>query len=284
MNTPENSPQNLLDILNNIQLSLQNFSSNVAEGGNLLAIAFGEEYDRPVATSILTAWNNGDFSQIPTIQIIDGSILNGANAGYATVHNTIYISDTFLLHHPLESITEVLLEEIGHWFDAQVNDTDTSGDEGELFAAQVLGKPLTAQQLKRIKSEDDTATIYLDGVAIEIEQSTAYPDYPWIIGSYKTPNYAQDIQIVGSYAYIADRFSGIQIIDISNTQIPTFVGKYDTPSFSWYDTYSNAQDVEVVDNYAYIADSQRGLQILNISNPATNLSRDSRQGKSLGRG
>jgi hypothetical protein len=38
MNTPENSPQNPLDILNNVQLSLQNFSSSVAGGGQQLAV------------------------------------------------------------------------------------------------------------------------------------------------------------------------------------------------------------------------------------------------------
>lgn len=48
-------------------------------------------------------------------------------------------------------------------------------------------------------------------------------------------------------------------MDISNPQIPTIVGSYDTPDL--------AIGIFVVGNYAYVADYSSGLQIVNVSNP-----------------
>ncbi len=64
---------------------------------------------------------------------------------------------------------------------------------------------------------------------------------------------------MGNYAYIADYFSGLQIIDISNPTNPILKGNY----------YSSgeATDVQVVGNYAYLAAGGGGLQIIDISNP-----------------
>ena len=71
--------------------------------------------------------------------------------------------------------------------------------------------------------------------------------------------YAQDVEVVGNYAYLADGDSGLQIIDISNPTNPTLKGNYDTPDYAY--------GVQVVGNYAYVADGDSGLQIIDISNP-----------------
>jgi hypothetical protein len=59
----------------------------------------------------------------------------------------------------LNLITRVLLEEIGHKVDSVINTTDTTGDEGELFAHLILQKNLTRDQIQAIQVEDDTAII-----------------------------------------------------------------------------------------------------------------------------
>jgi Tfp pilus assembly protein PilE len=66
-----------------------------------------------------------------------------------------------------------------------------------------------------------------------------------------------DVQIVGNYAYVADNFSGLQIIDISNPAAPTLKGNYDTSG--------NAYGVQIVGNYAYVADYGGGLKIIDVS-------------------
>ncbi len=84
---------------------------------------------------------------------------------------------------------------------------------------------------------------------------------PTLVGNYNTSSYAHGVQVVGNYAYVADGFSGLQIIDISNPTTPTLKGNYDTSGY--------AQSVQVVGNYAYVADDDKGLQIIDISNPTT---------------
>jgi uncharacterized delta-60 repeat protein len=65
----------------------------------------------------------------------------------------------------------VILEEIGHWFDSQINLNDTLGDEGELFATIVTGKELRETELTRICEENDKGIIYLGEEAIDVEKA-----------------------------------------------------------------------------------------------------------------
>ena len=84
---------------------------------------------------------------------------------------------------------------------------------------------------------------------------------PSFAGSYDTPGTAWGVAVSGSYAYVADRDFGLQIIDVSNKANPTRVG--------WYDTRGLSYDVVVLGNFAYVADSFRGgLQIIDVSNKA----------------
>ena len=94
-------------------------------------------------------------------------------------------------------------------------------------------------------------------------------------GSYDTPDYAEGIMVSGNYAYVADGDSGLQIINISNPESPTFVSSYNTPG--------HATDVYISGNYAYVADGYSGLQIINISNPASPILTGSfTQGRAMG--
>ncbi len=287
MNTNTDS---LAQSLDSVKYSLQ----NLIIGEDSLKIAFGEEYDRLAASTILSAWNNGDFGQIPTIQIIDGTILNGANAGYALANNTIYVSDYFLANSSGDRIAKVLTEEIGHFFDAQINTVDPVWDEGEVFADLVTysrGERPFATTINR-RPEDDSATIYIDGVAIQIEQSIdligqwggsfnsvkVVSNYAYIAKKYELlildisdPNQpitmstipackdAVDLEVVSNTVYMADGRDGLVIVDVSNPFAPHRLGGYDTSGYAW--------DVEVVDNIAYIADHEGGLVIVDVSNP-----------------
>jgi len=62
------------------------------------------------------------------------------------------------------AITRVLVEEIGHYIDARINPSlDTPGDEGEVFACDVLNETLTAEDRQCISLEDDHASFVIDG-------------------------------------------------------------------------------------------------------------------------
>lgn len=78
---------------------------------------------------------------------------------------------------------------------------------------------------------------------------------PTLAGTYNTPGYARDVFISGSYAYVADAGSGLQVINVADPAGPTLAGSYDTPY--------NAQGVFVSGNYAYVACYI--LQVIDVS-------------------
>ncbi|MBK1990921.1 hypothetical protein A0J48_026000, partial [Sphaerospermopsis aphanizomenoides BCCUSP55] len=133
--------------------------------------AFGTQYDHSAAEILRLQWQAGDFSQLPEIEIIDSSILGGANGAYASSKNKIYLSNTFVANATSAAISAVLLEEIGHFVDDQINLTDSAGDEGAIFAELVQGKSLDASTLEALQAEDDSAIINLDGERVLVEQA-----------------------------------------------------------------------------------------------------------------
>jgi hypothetical protein len=62
------------------------------------------------------------------------------------------------------------------------------------------------------------------------------------------------VAVSGNYAYIADSFTGLRIIDISNPAAPGETG--------FFDTGDNARSVDVSGNYVYLADGADGLYII----------------------
>ena len=227
------------------------------------------------------------------------------------------------------------MEEYGHFVDAPLNLVDTPGDEGELFSALVRGMSLSVTELNRIQAEDDHAAVVIDGASIEVEQATTLigewnpfsiaralavvghyvyavgdglsiidisnPVLPTLTGNYDIPGYANDVYVMGGYAYVIDDDSGLLIIDIGNPALPTLKGSYNTSGYAYgvqvvgsyayvadftyglniidisnpalpilkgnYNTSGYARDVRVVGNYAYVADDDSGLQVIDISNP-----------------
>jgi hypothetical protein len=134
--------------------------------------AFGTQYNRSGAEILRLQWLSGDFSQLPQIEILDSNILGSANGAYASSTNKIYLSNSFLANATTEAISAVLLEEIGHFVDAQINQTDSAGDEGAIFATLVQGYSLNAQSLTNLRAENDYATITVNGEELIVEQST----------------------------------------------------------------------------------------------------------------
>jgi len=134
-----------------------------------MQVAFGEDF--------LVGAN--DFQQdwtVPQIEIRDGAEIAGANGAYAGATHTIYMSREFLDSSSADAASSVLLEEMGHAIDWQFKDTDAPGDEGAIFSALVRGESLDEGRLSRLKVEDDSATVVLDGELVEIELDWELPE------------------------------------------------------------------------------------------------------------
>ena len=123
------------------------------------------------ATQLRQQWQSRDFSQLPPI-----TVKNFGNSGifgaYSSSINKIYISQALIDSGDATTLSAVLLEEIGHFIDAQINSSDTPGDEGQLFSALVRGEVLTKEQIAAIREENDAATITVDGQAISVEMAS----------------------------------------------------------------------------------------------------------------
>ncbi|MBD2484093.1 Calx-beta domain-containing protein [Planktothrix sp. FACHB-1365] len=135
--------------------------------------AFGNNWDIQKAQSLTQDWLTGEFKGIPDIKIVSQADIDGANGAFADAIDTIYLSREFLAQNTAnpEAVVDILLEETGHFIDSVVNSTDTAGDEGERFATVVQGKTLTPTELAAIQTEDDTATVVIDGQTLVIEQA-----------------------------------------------------------------------------------------------------------------
>ncbi|MDY7050016.1 MAG: Calx-beta domain-containing protein, partial [Microcystis panniformis WG22] len=136
-----------------------------------LETAFGTSYDVVKATQLRQQWQSRDFSQLPEIEVVNSSVLGSANGAYGISTNKIYLSESFFASASLDALVAVILEEIGHYVDAQINRVDTVGDEGELFSHLVRGVNLTEAELTYIQAEDDRSVINLEGQFIGVEQA-----------------------------------------------------------------------------------------------------------------
>lgn len=80
-----------------------------------------------------------------------------------------------------------------------------------------------------------------------------------LIGHYDTPVWANDLVIIGNYAYITDGTGGLQIVDISDSTLPEPVNKVTLPG--------NSYAIAGTSQYLYIGDREDTLRILSLSNP-----------------
>ena len=143
--------------------------TNNSDFDNKLKLAFGDN----IETDLLKkTWIVGDFN-FPEIEIVNSSEINYANGAYAKATNKIYLAQEFLLANinNLDAVTDVVLEEYGHYIDSQLNDVDTPGDEGAIFAALVRGEELNKSELQQLRNEDDSAVVVLEGESVAIEQN-----------------------------------------------------------------------------------------------------------------
>ncbi len=160
----------LLPILPVVDDVLFNFAQSDEFWANL-AIAFGTSYDVVKATQLRQQWHSRNFSQIPPIEVLSDEVLGTANGAYSRSTNKIYLSASFLNTASPAAIINVILEEIGHYVDAQINPVDSAGDEGAIFAELVQGNSLDVATLDALRAENDQTTIIVNGEIIQVEQA-----------------------------------------------------------------------------------------------------------------
>ncbi len=168
-------PQSNLDKATAIaQQQLTTAAQNHDGWHEIMRQSYGDVYDYQQAEQLRQQTLAGDFSWMPDVQIVSADELNsggGLHGGaYSADTNTIYISAELLDADP-ELAATVLLEELGHAIDTLVNVSDTQGDEGEIFGRLISGETLSESELAAIRAEDDSGTIIIGGVRVDVEYS-----------------------------------------------------------------------------------------------------------------
>jgi len=91
-------------------------------------------------TALISQWAAGDFSGLPPIEVVEGSVLPGAAGAYAISTGTIYLNGDWLAPASEQQVMRVLTHELGHYLDGAMNKVDSPDDEGELFAALLFSQ------------------------------------------------------------------------------------------------------------------------------------------------
>jgi len=162
------------DILGIVRERLQQAASNP----DLFFQVFGNKANTSELQTVRSQWSVGDFSQLPSIQILSAANTDGAFGAYASSTQTMYLSDALFQSSaaPTNSVlgaAGVLIEETFHWLDDRVG-TDTQGDEGELAKDLIFGVSLSASELTRIRAEDDRGFINVNGHLTAVEMAADY--------------------------------------------------------------------------------------------------------------
>jgi hypothetical protein len=131
---------------------------------------FAEKFALAFGTTISSEQFLQSVAALPQIEVRSDAELNGALGAFSAQTQKIYLSESLLMGD-LVRLRSVLIEEIGHFVDAQVNSVDSPGDEGAIFAAVVLGQKLSSSQLAQLKAEDDQAVVMIDGQETAIEMA-----------------------------------------------------------------------------------------------------------------
>ncbi|MBM5794336.1 MAG: hypothetical protein FJ057_10480, partial [Cyanobacteria bacterium K_DeepCast_0m_m1_088] len=137
--------------------------------------ALGISASDAAAASLFRAWAEGNFQSLPALELVMPQTLGHAAAAYVASSGTILINSSCWAQSSSDHIQAVLSEELGHHLDAQFNRHDTSGDEGELFAALLLGRTLTANQRRLIARDNDHGFIRHGDQIVAVEFAAPIP-------------------------------------------------------------------------------------------------------------
>ncbi len=173
----ENLNEDSQSVLEEAIVNAQSYLSKFA-GSNVflqkITDVFGSSFDADKLSYFRQSWLNGDFETLPEIEVRSQEDLGGANGAFAASTNKIYLAKEYIAQNSFNSgaTVDVFLEEIGHFVDANINQIDTVGDEGEIFSALVQGVKLNEATLKLLKADNDINVVNLDNQKIKIEQDT----------------------------------------------------------------------------------------------------------------
>lgn len=150
---------------------------------------------------LLEAWGQGNFDDLPAIEVLPGAAFAGARGAYGSETGIIYLNGDWLARATNLQVHRVLNEELGHHLDASLNESDSPGDEGELFARLLQGQVIDSASLQEVRTSNDHGTLAADGQVINAEFSS---------DDQNAPNSSQTFRIEENQLDAQASYEGIQ--------------------------------------------------------------------------
>ncbi|MCC0175687.1 hypothetical protein I4641_01675 [Waterburya agarophytonicola K14] len=158
---------------------LQGFVDRDNSSGTLAEV-FGDGFDVDLGNDLIESvvtdlTGETEDSSGVAIEILPAEQINNASGAYAADNSTIYLSEEFLIDNAdnPDAVSNVVIDSVGHFLDSEANSTDSPGDEGEIFAAEVTGVSLSDVELSILRGVEDAGAVNINGENIEVEQQTS---------------------------------------------------------------------------------------------------------------
>ena len=153
------------------QTALREFEQS-PDFASKMNLAFGDGFNCQPSKSKVLIDNLAQGKLIPIEILPSGQI----QAKGAFGEHKIYLSEDLFTAtaNPKEAVN-VLLEEMGHYIDTQINTVDSTGDEGEIFAKLVQNHNFKTGELSVLKNEDDRGILNIDSRTIAVENASLKP-------------------------------------------------------------------------------------------------------------
>jgi hypothetical protein len=103
-------------------------------------------------------------------------------------------------------------------------------------------------------------TIYITGGKNLFTADITKPSNPKILGSINLSGNLSQVRVEGEYAYVANRQSGLQVLNVSDPKNLTIIGGFHNGGAG--------EAIEIMKNVAFLADSRDGLEVIDVSKPA----------------
>ena len=165
----------LADAVTLVVDQLANTAASTTQWQQLLTTSFDSDYsENTSAENFRQHLLPGEATPLMSLEVVDELTQGGA---YSAAGDRLFIARNSLTAGNTDTVASIIGEEIGHWFDDQLNVTDAQGDEGEIFSRTLFGEQLDSSSLSELRQEDDFGIINLNGEELEVEFNRKYrPD------------------------------------------------------------------------------------------------------------
>ena len=135
---------------------VQSKLQQVATNPDLFSHVFGDKANTTEFHSARIQWASGDFSQLPSVEVLPASSMDGADGAYSNSTQTIYLSDSLFEAHAnsVFGAAGVLVEEVFHWLDDRIQ-TDYDNSVLHTHGAFGVSSESTSHQYEPIQTDKD---------------------------------------------------------------------------------------------------------------------------------